>query len=242
MLFYLQSTNPKEYGTLKLQTNLGLQNEGLAFRVLDFNTIASFVITDETDFIEIEIDGTKSTYHFPKKSTYKLEKLAENITSVISNILTVEFTDMKTLKFSNEKEFKILNMSHRVQLLLGAYHMQLPLESNGNIIKMKIFPYTCYGNSLFIESKISNISGVSNKNSIEFKSFCYAINSMFIPNVPIIAFHPGKWVNIAPHNLKDMEFRLVDFQGEPIKLNAPVKMTVEVEFLSNLKNKNSSKD
>lgn len=139
MLFYLQSTNPKEYGTLKLQTNLGLQNEGLAFRVLDFNTIASFVITDETDFIEIEIDGTKSTYHFPKKSTYKLEKLAENITSVISNILTVEFTDMKTLKFSNEKEFKILNMSHRVQLLLGAYHMQLPLESNGNIIKMKFF-------------------------------------------------------------------------------------------------------
>ena len=54
MLFYLQSTDPKEYGTLKLQTNLGLQSEPLAFRVLDFNTTASFVITDESDYIVFE--------------------------------------------------------------------------------------------------------------------------------------------------------------------------------------------
>ncbi|KAI5547075.1 hypothetical protein TVAGG3_0148080, partial [Trichomonas vaginalis G3] len=42
-------------------------------------------------------------------------------------------------------------------------------------------------------------------------------------------------VRISPHNLKDMQFRLVDFQGEPVELKAPVRMTVEVDFLENIK-------
>ncbi|KAI5538928.1 hypothetical protein TVAGG3_0006410 [Trichomonas vaginalis G3] len=242
MLFYLQSTDPNEYGTVKLQTNLGLQNEALAFRVVDFNTIASFVITDETDFIEIEIDDKRSFITFPNRAEYRIDKIAGVIDTLINeetiDNIDVELSSEGTLKFSSKKEFKITRMSHRVQLLLGAYHMTFPLKSVDKTIEMKSVPYVCYGNCLYIESKIANvtgISGVNSKGSVEYKSFCYAVNSMFIPNVPVIATHLGKWVRISPHNLKDMQFRLVDFQGEPVELKAPVRMTVEVDFLENIK-------
>ena len=246
MLFYLQSTDPNEYGTVKLQTNLGLQNEALAFRMVDFNTIASFVITDETDFMEIEIDGKKHEIRFHNNVEYKMETLAGVLNALINTTINKEneenLMNVKliagVLKFSYAKEFKITRMSHRVQLLLGAYHMTFPLKSVDKTIEMKSVPYVCYGNCLYIESKIANvtgISGVNSKGSVEYKSFCYAVNSMFIPNVPVIATHLGKWVRISPHNLKDMQFRLVDFQGEPVELKAPVRMTVEVDFLENIK-------
>ena len=133
MLFYLQSTDPNEYGTVKLQTNLGLQNEALAFRVVDFNTIATFVITDETDFIEIEIDDKRSFITFPNRAEYRIDKIAGVIDTLINeetiDNIDVELSSEGTLKFSSKKEFKITRMSHRVQLLLGAYHMTFPLKS-----------------------------------------------------------------------------------------------------------------
>lgn len=247
MLFYLQSTDPNDYGTLKLQTNLGLQNEPLAFRVLDFSTIASFVITDTNDFITFEIDGISTEIHFKARNKYDIDTLEKKIQDLIdekfNGALNCELTDSGIIKFSSEKEFKITDMTHRARLLLGAYHQELPLKSSIEnqkyIIEMKSAPYICYGNCLYVESKISNvtgISGVNNKNSvIEYKSFCYAVNSVFMPNFPILLRHEGKWVRIQPHHLKDMTFRLVDFQGEPIEIKAPVQMTIEVDFWSNIR-------
>ncbi|KAI5541671.1 hypothetical protein TVAGG3_0056380 [Trichomonas vaginalis G3] len=180
MLFYLQSTDPNEYGTVKLQTNLGLQNEALAFRMVDFNTIASFVITDETDFMELEIDGKKHEIRFHNNVEYKMETLAGVLNALINttinkdneeNLMNVKLI-AGVLKFSYAKEFKIPRMSHRVQLLLGAYHMTFPLKSVDKTIEMKSVPYVCYGNCLYIESKIANvtgISGVNSKGSVEYK-------------------------------------------------------------------------
>ena len=227
--------------------SLFCQTVFIVFVYNNFSTIASFVITDTNDFITFEIDGISTEIHFKARNKYDIDTLEKKIQDLIdekfNGALNCELTDSGIIKFSSEKEFKITDMTHRARLLLGAYHQELPLKSSIEnqkyIIEMKSAPYICYGNCLYVESKISNvtgISGVNNKNAvIEYKSFCYAVNSVFMPNFPILLRHEGKWVRIQPHHLKDMTFRLVDFQGEPIEIKALVQMTIEVDFLENIK-------
>ena len=52
MLFYLQSTNPENYGTVKFYANPPLGKDPLLFRINQVNTIAAFMVTTVEDYIE----------------------------------------------------------------------------------------------------------------------------------------------------------------------------------------------
>ena len=121
--------------------------------------------------------------------------------------------DHGTLKFTYSSEFSIVDASHRVKLLLGLYHSTLPLNSEFDDtywrVDAKSVPLTCYGNVLYLRSKISSVVGFSNNDSVSYISLCYHIYEILIPNVPIITRVPGSYFPISNQSLTNQEFELV---------------------------------
>ena len=66
MLFYLQSTNPENYGTVKFYANPPLGKDPLLFRINQVNTIAAFMVTTVEDYIEFNIGGELKRVYLTK--------------------------------------------------------------------------------------------------------------------------------------------------------------------------------
>ena len=151
------------------------------------------------------------------------------LTSSLSLLLTVAYNNSNTFTISSTEPFSITDCSHRAKLLLGLYHESLPLASEHNTIVGKSVPYHCYGNSLYLRSRISSVVGLNDENNKDiYLSICYNINEMFIPNVPIITRLPGNCTKIYPADLTNLEFTLVDFMNVPVILKAPLRIVMEV--------------
>ena len=230
MLFYLQSTNPENYGTVKFYANPPLGKDPLLFRINQVNTIAAFMVTTVEDYIEFNIGGELKRVYFEDRSSYDKDDLPNIITKLTTSVgITVAYNNSNTFTISSTEPFSITDCSHRAKLLLGLYHESLPLASDRNVIVGKSVPYHCYGNSLYLRSRISSVVGLNDENNKDiYLSICYNINEMFIPNVPIITRLPGNCTKIYPADLTNLEFTLVDFMNVPVILKAPLRIVMEV--------------
>ena len=56
MLFYISSTNPADYSTVKFSTSALTGKNNLEFRINQLATFASFLITTNDDYITFEFD------------------------------------------------------------------------------------------------------------------------------------------------------------------------------------------
>ena len=229
MLFYLQSTNPNEYEKLTFSANPQLGKGKMYFKILQASTIANFMITTDDDYIVFEIGGERKTIKFENNYKYDINELPKKIDGYLSSIgLSCHSNEYGTLTITGNEEFKIVEITHRAKLLLGLYHSTIPIESQDKKIIISSVPYVCYGNNLYIRSRVSSIVGFNNCSHEAYTSICYHISEMFIPGIPIITRIPGQSVRVNSYDLTNLEFTLVDFQNEPIKLKAPLNLVVEI--------------
>ena len=226
MLFYISSTNPSDYSTVKFSTSALAGKNNLEFRINQLATFASFLITTNDDYITFEFDDDEDdgimTFNFTDKSFYDKDLLPQYLESIFYNnksLLRVKYNELGTLTISRESGlFKIKEASHRVKLLTGLYYTSLP----------STFTYTCYGNNLYLKSNISNIVGFNNEMNKEiYISVCYHIFEILYPGVPVICRAPGNYIKIKPTDLSNLEFSLVDFQNEPVVLKSPLNIVLE---------------
>ena len=250
MLFYISSTNPADYSTVKFSTSALTGKNNLEFRINQLATFASFLITTNDDYITFEFDDNNEvmTFNFTDKSFYDKDTLPQYLESLIYNNksqLRVTYNELGTLTISRESPsgsgtecqtglFRIKDASHRVKLLTGLYYSSLPSSFTKSYI-IESIPYTCYGNNLYLKSKISNIVGFNNEMNEEiYISVCYHVFEMLYPGVPIISRTPGNYVKIKPTDLSNLEFSLVDFQNEPVVLKSPLNLVLECRENINL--------
>ena len=254
MLFYIRSNNPSCYHTVKFSTNTFQGSEPLEFRINQLSTIASFLITTTDDYITFKtktnnVISEPITFNFDERCKYDRDMLAFELTELFEPLsdteprgqspqleeqndysFIVKDNDSGTLTITSENQFSIIDASHRAKLLLGLYNTELPTPYT-NSLKINSVPYTCYGNNLYLKSRISNIVGfMDSMNRETYISICYHIFEIFYPNMPIICRIPGNIIKIKPTDLTNMEFSLVDFQDEPVLLKAPLNIVMEVFY------------
>ena len=77
MLFYLQSTDPDHYSTVKFYANPPLGKDPLLFRINQVSTIDAFMVTTRDDYMEFNVEERSSAsplrtvHHMKKKPSTK---------------------------------------------------------------------------------------------------------------------------------------------------------------------------
>ena len=224
MFYYIQSTDPKSYGTVKFSSTVFTGNDIYKFRINQLSTVATFLITTEEDYITFIINNEPVTVFFKNNSQYELPYDLNELLHPTG--ITCDYNSEGTLTFKAETAFTIKAATHRVKLLTGLYHTQLPIT--GSEIIVASVPCTCYGNTLYLRSRISSVVGFNVTQSVSYVSLCYHVTEIFIPGVPVISKQPGQLIPINTSDLSNMEFTLVDFMNEPVVLKAPLRIVLEL--------------
>ena len=86
MLFYLQSSDPDNYGTVKFHANPPLGKDPLLFRINQVNTVAAFLVTTSEDYIEFNIGGAIKKVFFEDRSAYDKDDLPNIITKLTTSV------------------------------------------------------------------------------------------------------------------------------------------------------------
>ena len=247
-MIHLVSTNPDDYGTIKFRSSIASLNAIVMYRINSLSTIASFSMTTDDDYLLIETtienEPVELTLHFQEHGSFELRTLAYYLNSLFEGQLVsvednppIEFhismDSTNRLIINANKEFVIKEASHRVRLVLGLYHTQLPIASIQKQIKSSSVPYLSYGNVLYLTSKTDFISTVNIDEHEINRSICNKINELLYPSVPICCKLPGSWSLIHSDQLSSLEFVLCDFQLQPVILHAPLYVSIEIQNLSN---------
>ena len=150
--------------------------------------------------------------------------------------------DRGLLVITAPDEFQIIDASHNVKLLLGLYHSELPINSSRPKISesetpceliMPSVPYRSYGNVLYLTARTDMICSVNNQNGEEESlSIAYKTNEILYPGFPVMCKIPSQWSIINSSQLNQLEFTLVDFQFQPVKLHSPLYITLELNYPS----------
>ena len=247
-MIHLVSTNPDEYGTIKFRSSIGSLNSIVMYRINSLSTIASFSMTTSDDYMIIETtienEPIELTLHFQEHGSFEMRKLAYYLNTLFEGqlvslddnppiTLTVAMDSTNRLIINGNKEFVIKEASHGVRLILGLYHTHLPIASIQKQIMTPSVPYLSYGNVLYLTSKTDFITTVNIDEHEINRSICYKINDFLYPGVPICCKLPGVWSIIHTDQLSSLEFVLCDFQLQPVKLHAPLYVSIEIQNLSN---------
>lgn len=229
---YLQSNNPNNYNTVEFVSSIGKEDKIVEYRVVALSTTASFSLTTKDDYIIYQInEDTIETISFEDKGTYSLEELISKIPSSIK----LSMNDKGLIKFESKEPFKILEATHRVQLLFGIYHQTFPIESSidpndalNNIFETKSIPYFEQGQVLYLLSRTDAICLTNARGSEESQSIAYKIHELIFNTYPIVSVNNGNWFKIRSSQLQHLKFTLADFMLEPVVLHAPLFITVEI--------------
>ena len=248
MLHHLVSTNPDEYGTIKFRSSIASLNSIVMYRINSLSTIASFSMTTPDDFMIIETtienEAVELTLHFQEHGAFEMRSLAYYLNTLFEGQLvsleddppitfTITMDSTNRLVITANKEFVIKEASHRAKLILGLYHSHLPITSTNRTLLCQSVPYLCYGNVLYLTSKTDFVSTINIDDHEINRSICYKVNELLYPGVPICSKMPGSWSIIHTDSLGTLEFQLMDFQLQPVKLHAPLFITIEIERLDN---------
>ena len=247
MNYYLVSNDPNNYGTIKFRSSINTMNSMVMYRINSLSTIASFSMTTPDDYLifetTIENEPFELTLHFQEHGAYELRTLANELNKLIEGQLTpvdeslpIEFTisldSTNRLVITANKEFKIKDASYNVKLLLGLYHSTLPISSSSKMIIMPSVPLVCYGNILYLTARTDFVSVINTNDDKEItRSIIYKSNELLFPGYPVCCKLPGNWSIIHASQLSTLEFTLCDFMLNPVRLHAPLCLTLEVERL-----------
>ena len=233
MLCHLVSTDPDNYNTVKFTSSIGKINDSILYRINSISFIASFSITTEEDYLLFASQGIDHTIHFKDKGRYDLPY------DLSIDGFTITMNDKGCLIFSASEDFIIKDATHNVKLLLGLYHSNLPIQAKAKItgeyeIEMPSIPYRSYGNVLYLMARTDMICSVNNKEGKEESlSIAYKTNEILYPGFPVICKIPSQWSIIHSSQLNQLEFTLVDFQFQPVKLHSPLYITLEINSSNN---------
>ena len=248
MMFHLVSTDPTNYGTVKFRSSISSMNSIVMYRIQSLSTAASFSMTTPDDYLIIETtlndECIELTYHFQDHGAYDLRTLAYELNNLLEGQLVpvneslpiqlnVSMDSTNRLVISSDKEFSIIDASHGARLLLGLYHTTLPISSSQKQLTMSSIPYVSYGNVLYLIARTDFVSTLNIDEQEITRSIAYKVNEILYPSYPITCKLPGNWSIIQSDQLNSLEFQLVDFQLIPVKLHAPLYLTIEIEPVTN---------
>lgn len=224
-MMYLQSNNPNNYGTVEFTSSIAKTDKTVEYRVVSVSTVASFSLTNTEDYMIIEIDNTKKQIQFEDKGSYEISDLSKLLEI---HGITVKLNDKGLIELRANNSFKIIEASHRVQLLFGIYHQTFPIESQGNYIQSSSVPYLNQSQILYLLSYTDAICITNARGSEETQSIAFKIHELFINSYGFTSINNGNWFKIKASQLQYLKFVLVDFMLEPVILHAPLYITVEI--------------
>jgi hypothetical protein len=151
-------------------------------------------------------------------------------------------------------DFVIGYISKNVERLLGCYdsnwlEKQAYIITHVNFVTFDSIPLECLGNILYLVSKNVNLVGVNIKPpdivEADLKpyqqrqvqetkmSLAYKYGEVLVAGCPCISKKPGYWINCRLEDLSDVEFQLVDWKFNPVKILNPIHISIEMEFSNN---------
>ena len=240
MLVHLVSTDPNNYGTIKFtSSSISKINNSIMYRINSVSFISNFSITTNNDYLIIKIGTNNHRIEFQDKGRYDIIYDLNNILSNEIEGFNISINDRGLLVLTYAEEFSIIEATHNVKLLLGLYHSNLPLNSSRpKIISLTLtqceltlpsIPYRNYGNVLYLTARTDMICSVNNKEGNEESlSIAYKTNEILYPGYPVMCKIPSQWSIINSSQFNQLEFTLVDFQFQPVKLHSPLYITIEL--------------
>ena len=245
MIYSLTSTNPSHYETIDVQILIPWKCEQVKYYVSNINTTSNFLLSTDEDYFVIEklrdevLEQGKPpnvdvyTIYFENVTDYEssltssLNKLFEKA----SVVMNASRNETGYLKLTSNTSFTITYATHRAKILLGLYHSELPISSNGGELISPSPPITNYANKLYLIS-LQGQAIHTVKNGMEYTpSIACSIDSFVKSGLPLIKdfnINPIKTViNVA--DLYRSSMTLVDFQFEPVVLLSPLFVTLKIK-------------
>jgi len=224
MIYYLKSTDPNDYGTIRFNSSFFNQSKHIEYRITSMSTLANFYVTTVDDYIVVN----DVTYHFADHGGYDINIFMLELSTILSP-LSCSFDSLGRVVLSHSEPFSLTDASHRAKMLLGLYDTDLPLVSNKGSIVCPSAPYLCYGNLLFLKAHHGSIVATNaTKNREEYHCIVYKSSEFVYQGLPIICRHAGVPVTTTSDDFRTLEFTLVDVQLHEVKLLAPLHLTIEV--------------
>ncbi|OHS98077.1 hypothetical protein TRFO_35577 [Tritrichomonas foetus] len=231
MIYSIQSSNTKNYGTVECNVNIPWGCEEVKYRIDSISTYANFTLTDESDYITFEIDGINEVTVKMKKFYYHSDVL-DHIIEMLKEELVESVIEIRNEKLYIEmdKEFCVKSASHRVCVLMGLYNTSfddmLSVKGDKYTYVSESTPFTCYGNVMYLVSdQGQNIGTESNIN----RCVSYRINTFVKQGLPIIINKKQDKIRINSAAMSHIRFQLVDFQFQPVLLNSPLFVQLKIK-------------
>jgi hypothetical protein len=231
MKYYLSSSDPDNYGTIKFGTFTRGFTDNLKYRITNFTTTSAFMNTTREDYIKI--NGEK--FYFMNKTDYKISTLAEDLTwdLQVAGITCYEHNGL--FVYNSESPFTFEEWSYRAGLLMGFYNTPAPIEAvlendDSYYVRAPSYPIINFGNVLYIKSTLPDIVGLNVSGEETQQNVAYKSIEFIYPGLPIVSRLEGKWVSIKSEHLNHVTFQLCDFMLTPIICRSPIFLTIEVSM------------
>jgi hypothetical protein len=193
MKYYLSSSDPDNYGTIKFGTFTRGFTDNLKYRITNFTTTSAFMNTTHDDYIKIN----SFVFHFMDKTNYKISTLAEDLNWVLDNAGVKCFEDNGMFVYNAVEPFVIQEWSYRVGLLMGLYNsvgeIEAELDNDGSYyIRALSHPIINFGNVLYIKSTLPDIVGLNVSGEETQQNVAYKSIEFIYPGLPIVSRLEGK--------------------------------------------------
>ena len=224
MIYHLCSKDPNNYGTVTFSNTIAsfIQSKRIAYRISSMSSIANISVTTSEDYIIIN----NVRYGFHDHGPYDPNLFEKELSAIINPYTASIDTLGRVVIGSSEGSVTVNDASHRVRMLLGLYHTELPIE--GLTVVIPSAPYLCYGNVLFLMARHGAPVGYNgSKNSEEYHCIVYKSFEFLYKGLPIICRHDGVTIRTTIDSFRTLEFTLVDMMLQPVKLLAPLLITIE---------------
>jgi len=223
MIYHLSSSDPSNYGlvTFKNSFTQFMQSKRIKYRIASMSSIANIAVTTSDDFIIIN----DIKIQFNEHGAYEPYLFETELKSILNPFMVSIDSLGRVVISSSEGSVRITEASHRVKMLLGLYHTELPIE--GLRITCPSAPYLCYGNVLYLLARHGAPVAFGTKNKEEYHCIVYKSFEFLHRGLPIICRHEGVTIRTTADSFQALQFTLVDMMLEPIILLAPLYITIE---------------
>jgi hypothetical protein len=231
------SNNPDEFNSLEFDVDIPWICDKVEYRVTRLS-LSNMQTTTHEDIIAFIFNDTYShVVTFEDKNDYDEDTFIKYLNNLFkieeyNYSVTVAKTPSGVLQFVGNRPFKIVNITHRVKLLLGLIHYDF--EANFVISYTGTEPPTfTFNNILYLRSMtIGHSVRMQDENSQpKNPDLLYIINEFMIPQLPMITNKKGLKI-IHPYEPKiKVKITLTDVYLEPIVLRSPLFVNLQIRPL-----------
>ena len=256
MLISVQSTDPKEYNTVRVNFDIPWKCEYVKYYVSSINTFHNIFMTTKEDKFEYwtgtlipkdeedkeeeedEYEYSKNRIVFGPSYTYETENIITILNKATKGDGNIEWSiSNRRIKIKALKRIIIEEPTHRVKLILGLYNTEFPIDLD------KDETYICQDipilnhNKLYLVSLQGNPMYSNIGEQQHTPSIIGTIDTITKDKLPLIYNFEkeGKPLKIKTYteSLKNLEISLVDFQFQPIVLKSPLFLSVKIKPAKN---------